>query len=182
MNPTSPSAPGGGRAQARQTPQGQPQQDAEPSQAGEPADVQAHQDRGRYSASLQTSQGQGQVSGRGGRSQAEQAPALRPAVDIFEDEGGVTLLADLPGVPRDKLELRVDGDNLVIEGTAEVPEVAEMELVHGELLSPHFQRSFTLSRDLDPNHIEATLENGVLRLRLHKAEQAKPRRIEVQAR
>jgi HSP20 family molecular chaperone IbpA len=142
--------------------------------------AQAPTDRGRYSGSLQTSRGQGQVSGRSAQDQT--APAMRPAVDIYEDEGGVTLLADLPGVDREHLELRVDGDNLVIEATAQVPEVAEMELVHGELLSPRFHRSFTLSRDLDPQKIEATLERGVLRLRLHKVEQAKPRRIEVQAR
>lgn len=181
MNSTPQSAPQGGKAQ-RATPQEQPQAGAEYGEAGDPGNVQPQTDRGRYSGSLQTSQGQGQVSGRGARSEAAQAPAMRPAVDIFEDDGGVTLLADLPGVSRDRLELRVDSDNLMIEGTADVPEVADMELVHGELLSPRFQRSFTLSRDLDPQKIEATLENGVLRLRLHKAEQAKPRRIEVQSR
>lgn len=131
-----------------------------------------------YSGSLQArGSAQGQVSGRAG--QGGEGPAMRPPVDIFEDEGGVTLLADLPGVAREGLEVRVDGDNLVIEGRAQVPEVGEMELIHSEMLSLVYRRSFSLSRDLDPQKIEAELKDGVLRLRLNKAEQAKPRRIEV---
>ena len=167
-------------------PRAQPEQG--PAQAGAPGDsgtvAQAREgDKGApYSGSLQTrGAAQGQVSGRQARrGQASQELAMRPPVDIFEDETGVTLLADMPGVSREQLELRVDGDTLVIEGTAAIPEVGEMELVHGEMLSPHYQRSFTLSRDLDPQKIDAKLSQGVLTLRLHKAEQAKPRRIEVQ--
>ena len=134
----------------------------------------------RYSGSLQARGDQGQVTARGARAGA-QGTVMRPPVDIFEDESGVTLLADLPGVSREQLEVRVDGDTLFIEGTAAVPEVGEMELIHGELLSPVYRRSFTLSRDLDPQRIEAQLTQGVLKLRLHKAEQAKPRRINIQA-
>ena len=52
-----------------------------------------------------------------------------PPVDVFEDEGSITLLADLPGVSRERLGVRVDGDNLVIEGTAEVPAPAAIEMV-----------------------------------------------------
>ena len=49
----------------------------------------------------------------------EQQPAARPAVDVFEDETGITLLADMPGVPKDQLELKVEGDELTIEGSVE---------------------------------------------------------------
>lgn len=155
---------------------------AEYGEAGDPGDEQAAPPTGGpgYSASLQARSGaQGQVSGRSGRETAAQA--MMPPVDIFEDDTGVTVLADLPGVTREGLSVRVDGDNLLIEGRAEVPEIGEMELVHGELLHPSYRRSFTLSRDLDAQRIEAQLKDGVLRLRIHKAEQAKPRRIEVQA-
>lgn len=160
-----------GRAQ----PGAQGQAGAEYGEAGDPGQAQAGPG---YSGSLQTRGSQGQVTGRGGREAPNQA--MLPPVDIFEDEGGVTVLADLPGVTREGLQVRVDGDNLVIEGRAEVPEVGEMEMLHGELLHPNYRRSFILSRDLDPGSIEAQLTQGVLRLRLHKAEQAKPRRIEVQ--
>ena len=82
-------------------------------------------------------------------------------------------------MPRDRLGIKVTGDNLVIEGASAVPASAEMELLYGEVQSPHYRRSFTLSRELDPGRIEAKLANGVLRLRIPKAEEARPRRIEV---
>jgi HSP20 family protein len=104
---------------------------------------------------------------------------LLPPVDIFEDETGFTVIADLPGVSKDQLGVRVTGDSLVIEGTASVPVAGNMELVYGEVQTPQYQRSFTLSRELDPGKIEAKLNNGVLTLRIPKAEEAKPRRIDV---
>ncbi|MDB5742975.1 MAG: heat shock protein Hsp20 [Polaromonas sp.] len=110
---------------------------------------------------------------------AESAVILVPPVDIFEDEGGLTVIADMPGVAKEQLGVRVTGDNLVIEGMASVPVTGSMELVYGEIQSPQYRRSFTLSRELDSSKIEAKLDKGVLRLRIPKAEQAKPRRIEV---
>lgn len=107
------------------------------------------------------------------------AEPLLPPVDIFEDDTGITVLADLPGVSREHLGVRVTGDNLVIEGTASVPESADMELIYGEVQNPYYRRSFTLSRELDPGKIEARLNHGVLHLRIPKAEEAKPRRIQV---
>jgi HSP20 family molecular chaperone IbpA len=86
----------------------------------------------------------------------------------------------LPGVSRERLGVRVDGDNLVIEGATEVPESEGLELIYGEVLNPFYRRSFTLSRDLDASKIQASLNNGVLKLTIPKAEEAKPRRIEVQ--
>jgi HSP20 family protein len=112
-------------------------------------------------------------------SQSESMRAMLPPCDIAEDEAGITLLADLPGVSRERLAIKVTGDNLVIEGTADVPIGADMELLYGEVPSPHYRRSFTLSRELDPAKIDAKLTNGVLRLRIPKAEEARPRRIEV---
>jgi len=110
---------------------------------------------------------------------APSAVTLLPPVDIFEDENGFTLIADMPGVSKDQLNVRVAGDSLVIEGQAAVPEIGSMELVYGEIQSPQYRRSFTLSRELDPTKIDARLQNGVLSVRIPKAEQAKPRRIEI---
>lgn len=117
----------------------------------------------------------------GGRQAAEAAPAphIVPPVDIYEDEHGITLLADLPGVSRDRLGVRVNGDSLLIEARAEVAGPRDLELVYGEAQVPAFRREFTLSRELDAARIEAQLKDGVLRLSIPKAEEAKPRRIEV---
>jgi len=124
----------------------------------------------------------GQVSTRQRPSAAETNTVL-PAVDIFEDAHGVTIMADMPGVSRERLGVRVDGDNLLIEGSVAPKEGAEqtpgMEIIYGEVLNPSYRRSFTLSSDLDPSKIEASLNQGVLKLVIPKSESAKPRRIEV---
>lgn len=105
--------------------------------------------------------------------------AVLPPVDIFEDDAGFTVLADLPGVSRDRLAVRVDGDSLVIEGAAATPVDRDLTLIYGEVLNPLYRRAFTLSRELDTEKIEAKLDHGVLRLSIPKAEAARPRRIEV---
>ena len=105
--------------------------------------------------------------------------SLFPPVDIVENESGIHLVADLPGVSKEQLGVRVDGENLVIEGTASVPVAEGFELVHQEVRHPAYRRSFTLSRELDASRIEAGLKDGVLTLHIPKAEEARPRRIEV---
>jgi HSP20 family molecular chaperone IbpA len=136
-------------------------------------------------------QAQDQGKGQGSREVSSADPSSRqakpsqggsvllPPVDIFEDESGFTLIADMPGVAKEQLVVRVTGDNLLIEGAATVPVTGNMELVYGEIQSPQYRRSFTLSRELDPGKIEAKLANGVLNLRIPKAEEARPRRIDV---
>lgn len=104
---------------------------------------------------------------------------LFPPVDIVENESGIHLVADLPGVSKEQLGVRVDGENLVIEGTASVPVAEGFELVHQEVRHPAYRRSFTLSRELDASRIEAGLKDGVLTLHIPKAEEARPRRIDV---
>jgi HSP20 family protein len=110
----------------------------------------------------------------------EQQPFVVPPVDVFEDDSGITLLADLPGVSRDRLGVRVDGENLLIEAVAATVGPQDMQLIYGEAQVPSYRRQFTLSRELDASRIEANLKDGVLRLTIPKLEEAKPRRIEVQ--
>jgi len=111
----------------------------------------------------------------------ESQRAVLPRVDVFESESGITLLADLPGVPKDKLELKVEGDTLWIEGTL-APQTPEgLEAIYAEVRVPRFRRSFTLSRELDSSKVEANLKDGVLTLRIPKQAHAQPRRITVQA-
>ena len=112
--------------------------------------------------------------------ESNQRPAL-PAVDIVEDAGGITLLADMPGVSKDRLDVKLDGDNLSIEGGVEMDVPSDMRALWAEVSVPRFRRTFTLSRELDAARIEANLKDGVLTLRVPKQAHAQPRRIEVTA-
>ena len=107
-------------------------------------------------------------------------PALLPPVDVIEDATGITLLADLPGVPKDRLALRVEGDQLAIEAEAVLAVPQGMEPGHVEVGLPRYRRTFTLSKELDADKVSAELAQGVLRVRIPKAEHAQPRRISVQ--
>ncbi|MEO7245090.1 MAG: Hsp20/alpha crystallin family protein [Rubrivivax sp.] len=105
---------------------------------------------------------------------------LLPPVDVVEDSTGITLYADLPGVPKDRLQLRVDGDQLSIEGELQLALPAGMEPTHAEVGLSHYRRAFTLSKELDAEKVSAEFAHGVLRVRVPKAEHAQPRRIDVQ--
>jgi HSP20 family molecular chaperone IbpA len=112
------------------------------------------------------------------RAQAAQA-ALLPPVDVIEDEGGITLMADLPGVAKDKLNLQLESGSLTIEGELSIDVPQEMESSHAEVRLPRYRRTFTLSKDLDGEHATAEFKHGVLTLRIPKAAHAQPRKIEV---
>ncbi|AGU49209.1 putative heat shock protein Hsp20 [Variovorax paradoxus B4] len=107
--------------------------------------------------------------------------ALTPPVDVVEDSGGITLFADLPGVSRDKLSLQVASDTLTIDAESGLSVPEGLESSHTEVGLARFRRVFTLSKELDTNAISAELSQGVLKLRIPKAEHAQPRRIEIQA-
>ena len=111
----------------------------------------------------------------------EQQRAVQPAVDVFEDAVGITLLADMPGVQRDQLELKIEGDTLLIEGGVQQLTPEGLEAVYAEVRVPRYRRSFTLSRELDTARIDANLKDGVLNLRIPKQAHAQPRRIAVSA-
>ena len=104
---------------------------------------------------------------------------LLPPVDIVEDAGGITVVADLPGVAREDLAIGVDGRSLTIDAPVRLGESSQLSSVYAEVRANHFRRSFELSSDLDTTRIDAGLRDGVLTLRIPKAEQAKPRRIDV---
>lgn len=110
---------------------------------------------------------------------AEAEMALMPPVDVFEDANGITLYADLPGVPKDKLTLQVEADTLTIEGEVALDMPEGMEATHAEVGLPRYRRVFTLSKELDSEKVNAEFAQGVLKLRIPKAEHAQPRRIEV---
>lgn len=108
-----------------------------------------------------------------------QERALLPPVDVIEDSTGITLYADLPGVPKDNLHLRVEGEQLAIEAELRLPVPEGMTAGHAEVTLSRYRRTFTLSKELDPEKVSAELNNGVLRVRIPKAAHAQPRKIEV---
>lgn len=108
-------------------------------------------------------------------------PVFTPAVDIFETESSITVLADLPGVTPGTLTIDLDDGVLTITGHSEDPEAEGESDVFREYRSGTFRRTFTLSEIVDQAGIDARLTDGVLRLDLPKVEKAKPTRIQVTA-
>ncbi len=104
-----------------------------------------------------------------------------PEVDIFETERRITLLADMPGVAADNVNIDLREGVLTLSGNVSPWEDGETSDVLVEFEIGKYYRQFTLSEVIDQNKIEAKLEDGVLRLNLPKTEKALPRRITVTA-
>lgn len=105
--------------------------------------------------------------------------ALVPPVDIYEDEDQVTLFADLPGVAKENLSLQIDKDTLQIYGKVSKSDGENRADFYTEFPAKDFYRAFTIGEEIDRDKITASMSNGVLKLTLPKAEQAKPRKIEI---
>lgn len=109
----------------------------------------------------------------------DDAQTMRPPVNVFEDAEGITLEADMPGVSKDRLQLRVDKESLLIVGDVHVAMPEGMEALYADVGATRFSRSFALSRELDTEKIDASIKDGVLSLRIPKRSEVKPRKIEV---
>jgi len=107
----------------------------------------------------------------------EEERYITPPVDIFETKDGLTVVADLPGVDRSKLDIRVADGLLTIQGRT--AHIAPGALVEAEYRLLNFYRQFELPEEVDADKIGAELRHGVLTLRLPKKEKAKPRKVEV---
>lgn len=103
---------------------------------------------------------------------------VTPAVDIYETKGGLTVLADLPGVPKDRLDVSVEDNLLTIKGAVEARDETGHDWHEFNLVS--YFRQFQLGEKIDREKIKADYRHGVLRLSLPFAEEAKPRQIAVQ--
>lgn len=102
---------------------------------------------------------------------------IRPAVDIFETDQGLTIMADLPGVAKNDLQIDIDRGLLTVQasGTSQ----CQGESIRREFLHGNYYRQFQLPDEIDTNKIEAEMKDGVLVMQLPKSEAAKPRRIEI---
>jgi HSP20 family protein len=104
-----------------------------------------------------------------------------PAVDIFETEKEIALLADMPGVKADDLTIDLRDNTLTLSAECTPIERSDEEGILVEYESGKYYRQFTLGEVVDQEKIDARLENGVLRLSLPKVEKATPKKITVKA-
>ena len=105
----------------------------------------------------------------------------RPLADIVETKEGVTLMLELPGVAAEDVDVALEKRVLTIRARSTVASPERLRLVHAEYEPGDYERAFTLSDDFDAEKIEAELKNGVLTLRLPRAEAAQPKTIKVRA-
>ncbi len=104
-----------------------------------------------------------------------------PAVDILEKKDEIVVTADMPGVDERSVDITLEKNILTINGRVE-PEIPEgYRLAFSEYGIGDYQRAFTISEEIDRDRIEASVKNGVLRLVLPKAAEAKTRKIAVSA-
>jgi HSP20 family protein len=104
---------------------------------------------------------------------------VAPPVDIYEDDQGLVVVADLPGADPGALDVRVERGILTIQARAATGQAAQGEPVYREYELTGFYRQFQLPEEVDSARIEAELKQGVLTLRLPRAAPAQPRRIQV---
>lgn len=106
----------------------------------------------------------------------------RPRVDVAESENEVRVMVDLPGVRKEDVNITLENGTLTISGERKVEEEKRDENVHfAERVYGHFSRSFTVQETLNTDKIEAKFKDGVLTIHLPKVEQAKPKKIEINA-
>lgn len=115
------------------------------------------------------------------RAEREPSLVIVPAADVFEDSSGITLQLDMPGVAKDRLNLQVNQNALVIEGSAQISMPQDMAALHAEVRSTRYRRSFVLSEELETDKVDASLRDGVLTVRIPKRAELQLRRIEVRA-
>jgi HSP20 family molecular chaperone IbpA len=102
-----------------------------------------------------------------------------PTTDIFETDQSLTLVLEMPGVDRGKVDVRIEDGILTVQGRLDFSKYEGLQPVYTEYNIGHYRRAFSLSNKVDQSRISAEMKDGVLTLVLQKAEEAKPRRIAV---
>lgn len=104
-----------------------------------------------------------------------------PKVDIYETGDSIVLIADMPGVDENHVDMTLEKNVLTIAGTVVPPTFPGYSAAYAEYDVGDYQRAFTLSDEVDRDRIDARVRNGVLRVTLHKAEPVKARKIAIKA-
>lgn len=129
---------------------------------------------------LTQDKGNGSVTTQSWRSPAAES-VLSPSVDIYETGDGIVLRADMPGVSKERLNLRVEGNNLVVEGSIGIAPQDGMTALYADVRSTVYRRTFALSSELEADRIDANLKDGVLTVQIPKRAELRARRIEVRS-
>jgi HSP20 family protein len=109
----------------------------------------------------------------------QEGPFFVPNIDIMEDEDNIVLLADMPGVDKSNIDIRVEDGQLRIQGKVTKEEPGEYIL--SEYSIGDYYSNFALSTTIDPSGIKASIKNGVLRVVLPKSDKSKPRKITIKS-
>jgi HSP20 family molecular chaperone IbpA len=105
--------------------------------------------------------------------------AFLPTTDIFETEEALTMVLEMPGVDRENIEISVENGVLTVEGKIDFTKYGGLQPVYSEYNIGPFRRAFRISSRIDQDKIKAEMQGGVITLILPKAEEAKPRRIDI---
>jgi HSP20 family protein len=106
-------------------------------------------------------------------------PAFVPRADIYETDNEIVVLADMPGVDESSVDITLENNVLTINGYVPSESPEGYDLAYAEYQTGDYQRSFSLSNEIDQDQVEASMKDGVLRLRLPKITEARTRRIAV---
>lgn len=106
--------------------------------------------------------------------------AWLPPVDIYDEGDELVVEMDLPGLKKEDIEIHMDGDTLTVRGERKRPDEERRRYARSERVFGPFERSFSINIPIKVEEVKASYENGVLTLRLPKAEEARPRRIRVE--
>jgi HSP20 family protein len=107
------------------------------------------------------------------------ARMFTPSADIYEDDEELTVILEMPGVDKGNVEVSVEDGILRVGGRLDFSKYEGLQPLYTEYNVGHYSRSFTLSNKIDQNKITAEMKDGVLSLKLPKAEEAKPRTIQI---
>jgi HSP20 family protein len=110
--------------------------------------------------------------------QAVERRTIRPVCNIHEEAEAVVLRLEMPGVGKDDVEVRIEGDELFVHGRRK-PYAEDVTYVLRERRDADFRAVYTLDQRVDREKVDAHMENGVLTLKLHLKDEVKPRTIEI---
>lgn len=115
-----------------------------------------------------------------GEEHADQTRYYQPLTDIYETAESVVVVMEMPGVEKSDLDVRLESNQLTVEGRISLAPYSNMKPLYTEYGVGHYARRFRLSSKIDKQRIEARLEDGVLKLSLPKVEEAATKSIEIQ--
>jgi HSP20 family protein len=113
--------------------------------------------------------------------QIDQGPTFTPDVDIFETDGNIVVVADMPGVKPENIDIDLRENTLTLSGKVSSPEGSDEVDILREYETGAYFRQFTLSEMIDQPHIDAKMTDGVLRLTLPKVKPVAPRKVKVKS-